>query len=120
MFVADWRAELIFGEHELLVPALNFVNGRDIVVMADISSVTYYHLLFDAHEIVTANGVATESFHVGDMALMFLTDTAQQELALIFPDFPSLQAGRKSQMVRKTARRVARKFEAQMLLDSVA
>ncbi len=100
MLVTGWRAELNFGEPEVLVPAIGMVNGRDVTISEDAVSVAYYHLLFDRHEIVTANGVPSESLHSGDMAMT----AVGAELALILPDAPRLQA-------RSTARPVARTAE---------
>lgn len=114
IFVSGWCTELHFGEAEVLVPALSFVDGRDITVQCDIQTITYYHLLFDAHEIVTANGVASESLHAGEMALASMGQAARDELNLIFPDAPVSLPG------RETARRVARKVEAIALLAGVA
>jgi len=114
LLVSDWRTELHFGEAEVLMPAVGFLNGGDIAVLANAQIVTYYHLLFDQHEIITANGVAAESLHAGDMAMTSLGDDTVAELNLIFPDAPELLGK------RKTVRPVARKIEARVALDSVA
>jgi hypothetical protein len=106
IYLSDWRAELHFGDAEVLVPAKSFTNGRDIIVREDVPTVTYYHLLFDAHEIVTANGVATESLHAGEMALASMNAAARDELNLIFPNAPT------NLPARKTARSVVRSGEA--------
>lgn len=114
MVLSGWRAEISFGEPEVLVPALGFVNDRDVTIVADASSVTYFHLLFDEHEIITANGVAAESLHAGEMAMAALSDESLTELAAIFPDAPR-QLG-----TRLTARPVCKKYEAIAALASAA
>lgn len=114
IFMSDWRSELHFGEAEILVPALSLVNQNEIDVLADTQSVTYYHLLFDAHEIITANGVASESLHAGEMALASMSKDARDELNLIFPDAPVTLPN------RTTARPVARKVEAVAAFAGVA
>ena len=105
MYVAGWRAELNFGENEALVPAAGFLNDHNVLVDNDAACVTYYHLLFDQHEIITANGVLAESLHSGDMAIASMSAAAKEELNLIFPDAPMMET-------RETARLVARRQEA--------
>ncbi|MFT6675994.1 MAG: Ca2+-binding RTX toxin-like protein [Sulfitobacter sp.] len=83
MFVADWRAELMFGEAEVLVPAVHLVNG-DTIYRRPVDQVTYVHLVFDAHEIVLAEGVASESFHVCLSATG--ADATRDEILQIFPE----------------------------------
>jgi len=48
--------------------------------------VTYIHLMFDAHQIVIANGAPSESFYPGPMALAALSDPVRDELRTLFPD----------------------------------
>ncbi|MBV1868445.1 MAG: Hint domain-containing protein [Marinosulfonomonas sp.] len=105
MHVSGWRAELNFGEDEMLVPAIGFVNDHNVMVDKNTVCVTYFHLLFDQHEIITANGVLAESLHSGDMAIASMNTAAKEELSLIFPDAPMLEN-------RETARFVARRQEA--------
>ncbi len=85
MLVRGWRAELLFGETEVLVAAAHLVDG-DRIARAPRDHVTYVHLLFDRHEIVLAAGVPSESFNPG--ATILRADRAiRQELAGLFPDF---------------------------------
>ena len=113
MLVEGWQAELHFGVPEILVPALGFVNGQTVTIDSEAPQVIYYHLLFNQHEIITANGVATESLHCGDMALMAVGDEAQAELNLIFPDAPRLEQ-------RKAARPVTKRIETLALRGQAA
>ncbi|MEM8539037.1 MAG: Hint domain-containing protein [Pseudomonadota bacterium] len=55
--------------NEVLAPAAGLVDRRFVRVKQGARSVTYYHLLLPQHAIIMANGVATESFYAGDMAL---------------------------------------------------
>lgn len=48
-------------------------------------SVTYMHLMFEAHQIVFANGAPSESFYPGPMAIGALATEPRQELAQLFP-----------------------------------
>ena len=84
MLVRGWQAELMFGEEEVLVPAISFVNGTTIH-QQDVESVTYIHLLFSNHEIVVAEGVETESYFIGHLCHDHVSATRAEVLAL-FPD----------------------------------
>ena len=58
-------------------PGIRTAHGR--------RSVTYVHLLFDAHQIIFANGVASESFYPGPMAHRKLEPTAREQLSDLLP-----------------------------------
>ncbi len=85
VLVRDYRAQLYFGEEEVLVPARFLVNGSTITQAAP-GEVTYLHLLFDRHEIITADGVASESYHPGQYSLNELEGRAREELFSVFPE----------------------------------
>ncbi|WP_022703655.1 Hint domain-containing protein [Pseudorhodobacter ferrugineus] len=83
MLISDWRAELLFGEPEVLVSARALLNDHSIT-RAPCAEVTYFHLLLDHHEIVFAEGIATESYQHG----AFAGDVdVQAELDALFPGF---------------------------------
>ncbi|OIQ32082.1 MAG: hypothetical protein BM562_06145 [Alphaproteobacteria bacterium MedPE-SWcel] len=65
VLVTSERAELLFGQAEVLVQAKFLVNDHSIRTEADGQPVTYVHLLFDQHEIVVGNGLESESYHPG-------------------------------------------------------
>lgn len=50
ILLSDWRAELLFGEAEVVSAAVHLTNDDSIVVERDRDSVTYYHLLFERQE----------------------------------------------------------------------
>jgi hypothetical protein len=81
----DWRAQVFFGEDEVLIPAKAMVNGGTIRQILPAGGVTYIHLLFDRHEIIVSEGALSESFHPGEAGLLALDDAQRQELALLFP-----------------------------------
>lgn len=61
LLIGGWRAEILFGEVEVLVPALALV-GEMAARAADLpGGVVYLHLLFDRHEIIRAEGAEVES-----------------------------------------------------------
>lgn len=85
MLFTGYRAEILFGEAEVLVAAQHLVNGADIRE-EPCDEVTYYHLMLDAHEIIYAEGTATESFYAGTRGIGAITTEAREELFTIFPE----------------------------------
>ncbi|WP_204112862.1 Hint domain-containing protein [Shimia biformata] len=85
ILVQGWRAELLFGEPQMLVPAKALINDGSIK-RVPCRLVTYVHLLFDDHQVVTGDGVASESFFPGDEGLNGLGADTQQELVSLFPE----------------------------------
>ena len=84
MLIEDWRAELMFGETEVLAAAKHLINGETIHVQEG-GEVEYFHMLFDHHEIVTANGAASESFHPGEQGIGWMAEEVREEIFEIFP-----------------------------------
>ena len=84
ILIDGWRAELLFREKSVLVPAVSLINDHTITRKTG-GFVTYYHFLCDAHEIVRANGVSAETLYLGDMAKVALSPSARAEIAEIFP-----------------------------------
>tara|TARA_R110000850_G_scaffold16308_11_gene51057 strand:+ start:182 stop:1303 length:1122 start_codon:yes stop_codon:yes gene_type:complete len=93
MLISGWRAELLFDAPECLVAAKNLVNDSTIVVAHEMKVVEYFHILFSKHEIVTSNGVQSESFHPNADALGALDEEARDE---VFALFPEIKAGNKA------------------------
>jgi len=78
-------AERMFGSLEVLVAAKHLTAIDGIEVAHDLQTITYYHFLFDQHEIVYANGAATESFYTGEQALKTIDGDARDEILRLFP-----------------------------------
>lgn len=91
MLLRGWRAELISGRAEVLAPALSLVDGAQIT-LAPCDRVTYVHLLFDRHEVIYAEGIASESFHPGAWGLSVLDAPARAELLRLFPELAETPA----------------------------
>lgn len=110
MLITGWRAELLFGEPEVLAPARHLVNG-DTIHLQPGGEVDYIHLLFDRHEIITAEGIPSESFYpLGPVAE---ADRAlQAELHALFPDMTH----RSGLSCWRLARPVLRSHEARLLM----
>ncbi len=79
-------AELLFGESEVLVPAKNLINDQTIRQVENDGDVQYFHVLFDAHQIIWSNGLLTESYHPGPDSMAGFDSAAQAEILGLFPD----------------------------------
>jgi Ca2+-binding RTX toxin-like protein len=78
------RADVLFGETEVLVPALHLV-GRPGITVEGRGPVTYIHFMCASHQIVMVDGCWSESFQPGDQSLAGLADEARAELLSLFP-----------------------------------
>ncbi len=107
ILVSGWRAELFFGEDEVLVAATHLVN-HDTIHRAPRRYMDYHHLMFDQHEVLLAEGVPTESFYPGEYILQ--DDDLRDEISVLFPEMIG-QAASDWRM----ARTVVNRMEAQML-----
>lgn len=101
MLVGNAATELWFGEDEVLVAAkhLTCLEGVDVDTQAD---VTYVHVMFDAHEIICADGSWSESFQPGDLSLGSLDAAARAELFTLFPELATGDAELKYPAARTT------------------
>ncbi len=79
-------SERMFGEKEVLVAAKHLLDLPGIETVRELGEVTYYHILFDQHEIVFANGAETESLFTGPEALKSIGAAARQEIFELFPE----------------------------------
>ncbi len=109
MLFQGYRAELLFGETEVLVAAKHLIDGVH-VTQDEGETVTYIHMMFDEHEVVYAEGAATESFHPGSIGLTAIHDDAREELFHLFPDLRSDVNG-----YGDTARKCLKRHEADLL-----
>lgn len=103
------RATLYFGDPEVFLSARHMVNGTSITV-TDRDLVGYYHLMFDRHEVIYAEGAPAESFHPGKQGLRALSDASRADL---FARFPLLRSDTNS--YGPTARPCLKGFETRML-----
>ena len=82
------------------------MKGAQAQVLNACRAVTYIHLMFEAHQIVFANGAPTESFYPGPMALGALSLAQRAEMMALFPGLAVLHA---RQTYGDTARVFARR-----------
>lgn len=79
-------AERMVEEREVLAAAKHLTDVDGIETAFDLNEVTYFHLLFDRHEIIRSNGCWTESLYTGPMALDALGSEAVAEIHSLFPE----------------------------------
>ena len=93
MMIESDKAELHFGEREVLAPAksLTFLDGVRVV---DMDRITYIHVMCKAHEIIMADGVWTESFQPGDISLAGMDEPQRAELTALFPGLEGATEGK--------------------------
>lgn len=108
ILISSERAELLFGQSEVLVKAKHLVNDKAIRAQTDGKPVTYVHLLFDQHEIIRGNGIESESYHPGMQTLGSFDAETRDEVLRFFADFESYGP---------TARIALRSYESRMLLS---
>lgn len=112
VLVSNAQAELYFGDPEVLVLAKDLVDDHSVHVRADGSKVTYVHLLFDDHEIISSNGFLSESYHPGAETLGNFSDETRAELFRMMPDLQTrVETGE-----FPAARRALKRHEAAVLL----
>ena len=114
LLFTGYKAELLFGFDEVLVAAKHLVDGRDVIA-APQAAVTYIHMMLDCHEVVYADGAATESFHAGDVGISAISDQSREEMFSIFPELRS-----NPNAYGKTARQCLKHHEARLLLPGAA
>lgn len=90
MLLQSKIAERMFGKTEVLVPAIKLVGLPGIYIDEAIDRVEYYHLLFDQHEVIYAEGAPTEGLFTGPEALKTITPEAREEILTLFPEVGNL------------------------------
>ncbi|WP_022703213.1 Hint domain-containing protein [Pseudorhodobacter ferrugineus] len=110
ILIRDSLSELLFGESEVLVAAKDLVNDRSVRYVTG-GQVEYVHLLFDRHQVVFSEGLATESFLPGPQTAKSFEADIVTEICAIFPEIdPETGHG-----YSPAARRTLRTFEARLL-----
>lgn len=103
------QANLLFAQPEVMIPAVHLLQSG-CATQTDVDQVTYFHIMFDQHEVIFANGAATESFHPGLQGLGAIDSAAREELFTLFPELRS-----EPRQYGDTARMVLRGYEARVL-----
>jgi len=85
MVLSGWKVELLVGHEKALASAKSLVGHPGIKVVPG-GWVDYFHMLFDRHEIILANGAESESFYPAATALDVLSTEVQAEIFMLFPE----------------------------------
>ena len=106
MLIEGARAEMLFGEAEVLVAAIH-LTALPGVEQKLTAGVQYIHVLFDRHEIICADGAWTESFQPAVRMLNGMDCAQRTEIAALFPelvaearDFPAARLSLKAHEAR--------------------
>lgn len=91
VLLSGWHMELTFATDAMLCAAKHLVNNTTITTDSDATSAEYYHLMFDEHEIVFSNGLATESLLGDAMAATIGAAPAEYEFKELFGIRASLE-----------------------------
>ncbi len=105
MLLCDWRADILYGAVEVLVPAHSLIDGRT-VTCCDGGFVTYVHLLFSDHELIEAEGCWSESFQPNAAIMDRMSAAARAELLALFPALARLRAGEGWPLARPCLRQI--------------
>ena len=111
VLVQNMHAELLFGSSEVLVAARDLVDGK-AVRQINGGWVEYYHLLFDRHQIIWSDGLASESFLPGPQTQSCFEDRMVEEITTLFPELDP----RTGEGYGPAARPALKHFEARLLV----
>jgi hypothetical protein len=90
MFLYQRNRSKAVPKSEILVQAKHLVNG-DTVILREIGFVDYYSLVFDAHEIIYAEGIPAESLMVSEATVSRLPPELAAEVKQRFPKLSQMQ-----------------------------
>jgi Ca2+-binding RTX toxin-like protein len=85
LLIEGARAELMFGEAEVLVAAKHLLGQAGVTRVLPLEGVAYIHILFDRHEIVQSDGIWTESFQPAERMLSTMDAAVRDEMLKLFP-----------------------------------
>lgn len=86
VFLRSRIARNMFGRDEVLAAAVQLLDIDGIDIAHDRAEVEYWHLLFDRHEIVWAEGAPCESLFTGAEALKSVPPAARAEILALLPE----------------------------------
>jgi len=78
--VAGWQVELMFSQKRVFAAAKHLFAAPKSPRSRRSRQIEYFHLLFDEHEVIFANGLETESLYPGDQAIASMTDQDRVDL----------------------------------------
>jgi hypothetical protein len=91
-------AKRMFGHNNVLISAIQLTKLPGIFVDDSFAQAEYFHMMFDQHEIVFAEGTQAESLYAGPEALKAISSCAREEILTLFPELKDLDYAPKSAM----------------------
>lgn len=85
LMVSSRVAERMFDTTDVLVPAHKMTALPGIYVDEGVTELEYFHLLFDDHQVILAEGAPTESLYTGPEAMKSVPTEARDEIFTLFP-----------------------------------
>lgn len=79
------------GTEAALAPVTSMVDGEAVIEIRPVSPLRVYHLSFDAHHVIFANGIEVESYHPGPDVAYGLGDDLRAHFLSLFPHKEMLQ-----------------------------
>lgn len=86
MLLQGPAARALFNEAEVLVQAIDLVNGGSVRLEQGLPEVTYIHLMFERHQVLRANGLESESFHPASTSLEMIEAAQRAALLRLRPE----------------------------------
>lgn len=108
--VARESCRALFGQDEMLSPVQSFVDGDNITELYGRGDLDFFNLMLDAHQVIFANGLETESFHPGTYGIATMSTEMRHHLARMLPHMSGDLT-----TFGPVARQRLRSFEAELL-----
>ena len=86
LVTGDLAQAIAPGEDEVLVPAKALLKDHSITIDHEAREVEYFHILFDQHELIRAEGAWSESFLPGRYMMDAMDRDTVSEIVSIFPE----------------------------------
>jgi hypothetical protein len=77
---ASAHVAAITGHESVFIAAHRLTELPRVSLVLPKKDMTYYHILFDRHEVILANGMPSESLYMGDQARQFISRRALIEI----------------------------------------
>ncbi len=90
VYIKSTICERVSESQEALVPAKQLLALEGFELATDMHNVTYYHFIFDRHEVVMADGALAEFFYPGPQAIKALSPETKEELFTLFPELADM------------------------------
>ena len=103
------RAEMLFGEAEVLVAA-NHLRGHMGIRQELCAGIDYIHIMCEAHQILRSDGIWSESFQPACRMVSDMEEDQRQEIIALFPELET------KGVAFPAARLVLKAHEARVLL----